>query len=114
MHKRALQYLFGFILVSLTAWNLWASSQQPVWEWGGLTTPPDNLWTIATLIDAYYGFLTFYVWVWWKEPRAWPRALWFLAIMLLGNIAIAAYMLRQLARLTPADSMDTLLSARNR
>ena len=114
MHKRALQYLFGFILVSLTAWNLWASSQQPVWEWGGLTTPPDNLWTIGTLVDAYYGFLTFYVWVWWKEPRAWPRGLWFLAIMLLGTIAIAVYMLRQLARLTPADSMATLLSARNR
>ena len=40
MHKRALQYLFGFILVSLTAWNLWASSQQPVWDWGGLTPRP--------------------------------------------------------------------------
>ena len=40
MHKRAFQYLFGYILVSLTAWNLWASSQEPVWEWGGLTRRP--------------------------------------------------------------------------
>jgi peptidoglycan/LPS O-acetylase OafA/YrhL len=114
MHKRALQCLFGFILVSLTAWNLWASSQQPVWEWGGLTTPPDNLWTIATLVDAYYAFLTFYLWVWWKESRTRPRLLWFVAIMLLGNIAMAAYVLRQLARLAPDDSTGTLLSARNR
>ena len=108
-----LQILFTFILVSLTAYNLWVSTRQPVWEWGGLTTPPDNLWTIATLIDAYYGFVTFYVWVLWKEMRALPRVLWFVAIMLLGNIAMSAYVLRQLARLEPADSMGTLLSARN-
>ena len=75
MHKRALQMLFAFILVSLTAFNLWVSTRQPVWEWGGLTTPPDNLWTIATLIDAYYGFVTFYAWVLWKEVRALPRVL---------------------------------------
>ncbi len=113
MHKRALQLLFAFILVSLTAFNLWVSTRQPVWEWGGLTTPPDNLWTIATLIDAYYGFITFYAWVLWKEVRAVPRVLWFVAIMLLGNIAMSAYVLRQLARLRSGDSMDTLLSARN-
>jgi hypothetical protein len=113
MHKRALQMMFGFILVSLTVFNLWVSTRQPVWKWGGLTTPPDNLWTIATLIDAYYGFLTFYVWVLWKEVRAVPRVLWFLAIMLLGNIAMSAYVLRQLARLAPGDSMNTLLCTRN-
>jgi hypothetical protein len=113
MHKRALQFLFAFILVSLTTYNLWVSARQPLWQWGGLTTPPDNLWTIATLIDAYYGFLTFYVWVLWKEPRAMPRMLWLIAILLLGNIAMSAYVLRQLARLRPSDSMNTLLSARN-
>jgi hypothetical protein len=113
MHKRALQMLFTFILVSLTAFNLWASTRQPVWEWGGLKTPPDNLWTIATLIDAYYGFITFYAWVLWKEVRALPRVLWFVAIMLLGNIAMSAYVLRQLARRPAADSMASLLSARN-
>jgi hypothetical protein len=113
MHKRTLQILFAFILVSLTTYNLWVSTQQPVWEWGGLTTAPDNLWTIATLIDAYYGFITFYVWVLWKETGALPRALWFLAIMLLGNIAMSIYVLRQLARLKPGDATGTLLSARN-
>lgn len=113
MHKRGLQILFGFILVSLTAWNLWVSTRQPVWQWGGLTTPPDNLWTIATLIDAYYGFITFYVWVLWKERRVVPRILWFVAIMLLGNIAMSAYVLRQLARMSPGDSMSTLLCARH-
>jgi len=113
MHKRSLQLLFAFILVSLTTYNLWVCTRQPLWQWGGLTTPPDNLWTIATLIDAYFGFITFYVWVMWKETRTLPRVLWFVAIVLLGNIAMSAYALRQLARLDPDDSMGTLLSARN-
>jgi hypothetical protein len=113
MQKRVLQTLFGFILVSLTAYNLWVSTRQSVFDWGGLTTPPDNLWTIATLIDAYYGFLTFYVWVLWKETRALPRILWFVAIMALGNIAMSSYVLRQLARLKPGDSAGALLAMRN-
>lgn len=113
MRKRTLQMLFGFILVSLTAYNIWASTQQSVLAWGGLTTPPDNLWTIATFIDAYYGFITFYVWVLWKETRTLPRVLWFIAIMSLGNIAMSAYLLRQLARLEDSDSMNSLLSTRN-
>ena len=113
MHKRALQWLFSFILVTLVGYTIWVSTRQSVFDWGGLTTAPDNLWTIATLIDAYYGFITFYVWVLWKEPRALPRIGWFVAIMLLGNIAMSAYVLRQLARLKADDSMATLLSARN-
>ena len=113
MHKRALQWLFAFILISLLCFTGWVSTQQSVLDWGGLTTPPDNLWTVATLVDAYYGFITFYVWVLWKEPRALPRVAWFVAIMLLGNMAMAAYVLRQLARLNSDDSMAVLLSARN-
>ena len=113
MHKRILQGLFGFILVSLTCWNLWAFAHQSVLDWGGLTTPPDNLWTIATFIDAYYGFVTFYVWVWWKETRTFPRLAWFIAIMGLGNIAMSAYVLRQLARLGRHSSVAELLSTRN-
>src|SRR3954451_22292375 len=72
MHKRALQMLFGFILVSLTVFNLWASTRQSVLDWGGLTTSPDNLWTIAAFIDAFYGFVTFFMWVLWKETRVLP------------------------------------------
>jgi len=114
MHKRALQILFGFILVSLACMTVWTSTQQSVLDWGGLTTAPDNLWTIATLTDAYYGFITFYIWVLWKETRVVPRLLWFIAIMCLGNIAMSAYVLRQLARLGRDESMAVLLSARNR
>lgn len=108
-----LRALFGFILVSLLMYTSWASLQQPVWEWGGLTTPPDRWWTIATLIDAYYGFLTFYVWVFYKELRWSRRIAWFVAIMLLGNMAMAAYVLLQLARLRSHQPVSDILTVRN-
>jgi len=96
--RTGLRLLFGFILVSLASYTSWASTQQAVWDWQGLVTPPDRWWTIATLIDAYYGFITFYVWVFYKERSVGGRIGWFVAIMLLGNMAMAAYVLRELDR----------------
>jgi predicted permease len=113
MNKTVLRLLFGFIFVSLLAFTSWASVQQPIWEWQGLVTRPDNGWTIATLIDAYYGFLTFYVWVFYKESRLLPRLGWFIAIMLLGNMAMAAYVLIQLSRLRSDEPASAILASRN-
>jgi hypothetical protein len=111
--KLRLQLLFGFILLSLLSYTIWASAQQPIWQWTGLTRRPDNLWTAATLIDAYYGFTTFYVWVLYKERRALPRIAWFIAIMLLGNIAMAGYVLLQLGHVAPGEPVSNVLMARN-
>lgn len=113
MSKNVLRIVFGFILVTLFAYTSWASTQQAVWEWRGLVTEPDRWWTIATLIDAYYGFLTFYVWVLYKELRWLPRIGWFVAIMLLGNMAMAVYVLLQIQRLAPGRPTAELLIARN-
>lgn len=113
MSRNVLRALFGFILISLLAYTTWASFQQPIAEWRGLTRRPDNWWTIATLIDAYYGFLTFYVWVFYKERRAGSRAGWFVAIMLLGNMAMSAYVLLQLARLRDDEPASAILTARH-
>ena len=71
--KSGLTLLFGAIFTTLLAWTTWATMHQSVTAWGGLTTPPDHYWTIATLLDAYFGFVTFYVWVAFKERRWLPR-----------------------------------------
>jgi hypothetical protein len=113
MRRSLLTALFAFIGVSLLVLTAYASARQPLWHWSGLTRSPDNWWTIATLTDAYYGFITFYVWVFYKEARALPRIGWFIAIMLLGNMAMSAYVLRQLWRLGPGDSVSDLLATRN-
>jgi hypothetical protein len=66
------------------------------------------------MLDAYCGFLTFYVWLLYKEPRWLPRIGWFVAIMLLGNMAMSVYVLYQLMRLRPDQNASDILMARNR
>jgi hypothetical protein len=83
-----------------------------MFAWGGLVRGPDRYWTTATMLDAYFGFTTFYVWVFYKE-RGWvARVLWFLAIMALGNMAMSSYVLLQLARLGPGQPASDILLAR--
>jgi hypothetical protein len=107
-----LKTLFAAILISLAVYTSWASTQQAVWEWRGLLVAPDRWWTIATLIDAYFGFIIFYAWVFYKEPGSAARLGWFVAIMLLGNMATAGYLLRELSRLRPGDDASAILLRR--
>jgi hypothetical protein len=107
--RRALTAVFGGILAVMLLVTATASLKQPLWEWGGLTSEPDRWWTLATLADAYFGFLTFYVWVYYKQVTAVSRVAWFIAIMLLGNIAMAVYVLLQIAKLRPGEPVARLL-----
>jgi hypothetical protein len=94
-------------LASLIGVSVWATAQigivpaiRELW------TGPEagfNPWFIATLTDAYFGFLWFWAWIAYKETSNAVRALWLLLILALGNIAMAAYMLIQLWKL-PADA----------
>jgi hypothetical protein len=111
--KTSLRVLFSAILISMLIVTSWASMRQSMFAWGGLTTGPDRYWTIATVMDAYCGFLTFYAWVFYKEMRALPRILWFFGIMAFGNMAMSLYVLVQLARLRANESFSVLLSTRN-
>jgi Protein of unknown function (DUF1475) len=111
--KTRLQILFGFILLSLLAYTSFASLQQPVMQWQGLTREPDRWWTIATLIDAYYGFITFFVWVAYKETAWIKRISWFVAIMLLGNMAMSAYVLWQLRQHGAGEPLANVLLRRS-
>lgn len=102
-----------FVLVAMLAVTGWASSQQALWK-----MPPEVVghpWFIATLFDAYFGFLFFWLWVAYKET-SWPARIgWLIGILLLGNIAMAVYVLIQLFRLpsnTP-NPMERLLLRRS-
>jgi hypothetical protein len=111
--KTTLKILFSCIFATLLVYNSWAATQQAVWQWGGLTTGQDRYWTIATFLDAYAGFTTFYVWVVYKESGWWARIFWFVAIMALGNIAMSSYVLLQLFRLRPEQDVSAILNRRS-
>ena len=102
-----LRIAFSVVLISMLCVTTWAGSIVALWETPrAVATHP---WFIATLFDTYFGFLTFYCWVAYKETSNIARVVWLIAILLLGNIAMAAYMLGQLFKL-PADAkMESLL-----
>ena len=106
--QNTLKALFSFILLGMIGVSVWASLQQPVWEWGGLHDV-DRAWTIATLCDAYAGFITFYAWVWYKERSVPARLGWLVAILLLGNMAMSTYVLLALRRLPRSAPIERLL-----
>jgi hypothetical protein len=114
MHRLVLyvlRALFVLILFAMLAVTITATIDQNLFEAVGKIWP--NWWFKATLADAYFGFLTFFVWVGYKELRLWRKVVWFASIMLLGNLAISAYMLLELYKLQVGDTVETLLTNRN-
>jgi len=103
--------LFGAIFLWMIVMTTLTSLEMPIWD--AFATFGDHPWAVATLWDAYFGFLTFYVWVAWRETRLASRLLWFVLILLLGNITMSLYVLIQLFRLAPGQSPAVILSTRN-
>ena len=106
-----LRLLFAVVLVSMLSVTTWAGLHCPLFAVPhAVATHP---WLIATLFDAYWGFLTFYVWVWSKQTSPLARLSWFAAIMLLGNIAMSAYCLRELFAVPRTSRLQDVLTLRH-
>ena len=102
-----LRLAFIFVLVTMLCATSWASYGCALWKMPpAVVTHP---WFIATLFDCYFGFLTFYAWVFYKEPGGFARFGWLVAILLLGNIAMSVYMLLTLFRLPANAGMEQVL-----
>ncbi|HZZ79031.1 MAG TPA: DUF1475 family protein [Gemmataceae bacterium] len=101
--------LFAGILTLMIGVTTWASLDRSVWDAGDLFA---DRWFVATFCDAYCGFVTFYIWVGYRETSLIARVFWFVAIMGLGNIAIALYVLIAIWRLKPSNTWDHLFLGR--
>jgi hypothetical protein len=102
-----LKLLFTGILILMIGVSIWASLDKNVWD--GFLIVWNEPWGVATLADAYCGFLTFFAWVCYKENSALARFGWFVLIMVFGNIAMSSYMLLALRN---AQSVEDLLIKR--
>lgn len=102
-----LRIAFSVVVLAMLAVTTWASLLVPLWKIPA--SVGGHPWFVATLFDTYFAFLTFYVWVAYKETGNLARVLWLLGILLLGNIAMAGYMLVQLFRLPLDARMEDLL-----
>ncbi|MEO5958057.1 MAG: DUF1475 family protein [Opitutaceae bacterium] len=105
-----LRVLFLLVLASMLWVTTWASLRCPLFD-----VPRDvfmHPWFIATMFDAYWGFTTFLVWVCYKQTSWLARFAWFVAIMLLGNIAMASYCLAEFFRVQTDGSPADVLTIR--
>ena len=105
--KRLLQALFAGILIAMLWVTTTASLEQGLFAAAAELWP--DPWFRATLADAYFGFLAVYCWIAYRERGLARKLLWFVLLMLLGNIAIAVYALMALAK-TPADDLGALFT----
>ncbi|MFN8010674.1 MAG: DUF1475 family protein [Holophagaceae bacterium] len=107
---RALKAWFLLVLLAMLAVTTWAGLQENLFVAGGrLIRDP---WGLATLFDAYFAFLAFWLWLAWRERTWLPRILWLLAILALGNLAMAAYVLILLFQLPAGAGPDALFQRR--
>jgi len=105
--KTALKLLFAVIFLWMIVLTIRTSMTVSLWS--SLDSFAGNAWAVATLYDAYFGFITFWVWVAYKESTLWSRLLWLVLILALGNIAMSLYVLIQLFRLKPDQPVEALL-----
>jgi hypothetical protein len=104
---RTFRFFPVVVLVAMIAVTTWASVEKPMFE--GFRLMFAERWGVATLFDAYFGFLTFFAWVYYKERSAWARVIWLGAILFFGNIAMSIFLLRELYRLPKGAGFDALL-----
>jgi hypothetical protein len=104
--KLFLKALFAFIFVFMVVMTMRTSLQVSLWSaWHTFAASP---WSMATLYDAYFGFLTFFCWVAWRERSLSTKLFWFVFIMATGNIAMSLYVLLELIALKPEEPASAL------
>ena len=109
--KTAVTALAAGIFVGMLAATIGTSFTQSLWSaWPGYAANP---WAMATLYDAYSGFVLFWLFVAYRE-RSWPvRILWLILIFALGNIAASLYVLIAIWRLAPGEPLPAILHRRS-
>lgn len=87
-----LRLFFAVILIAMLSVTSWASLHENILQIPEVVQ--NDPWFIATLFDAYAGFLTFFAWLCYRDKGGiFKKVLCLIAILLLGNIAMSFYML---------------------
>ena len=102
-----IRVLFGFVFASMLGVSVYASHDRALWDLPSEVV--SDPWFVATLMDAYWGFLVFWLWVAYRESSLAAKVGWLLGLLLLGNMAVAVYMLIRLFRMGSKDSIESLL-----
>ncbi len=105
-----LKVVYAVVLIVMIAVTAWSGMHESI-----LAVPPvvlNDVWFKATLFDAYFGFMSFFFWICYREKSLALKVFLFFAIVFLGNIAMAIYALVALFRLKPGDGVQKLFARR--
>ena len=106
-----LKVLFSLVFLYMTYEVISTSLESNLFtEWDSLGSIP---WMRATLWDFYANVLAIFCWIAYKERSAGLKVLWLLLLVTLGSIATSAYILIQLFRLKPGETVKDLLVKQN-
>jgi len=109
MKKLLLFNLFVSFFVLLLAFTVRAFSVRGIFDNRSLM---EDVWFQVTLLDAYLGFLTVYVWIAWKERTLLRRFVWFVFVMSFGNMAVSLYVILQVVKLPGGTGLSEILTMR--
>ena len=98
---------FLTIAVTMTVACFWAGNYQNMFDY--LRVHGSHPWYVATLLDCYWGCLIFYLWLVYKENSWLVRIPWLVAILCLGNIAVATYAITKVIKLPRNASLEDFL-----
>ena len=86
-------HLVGFVSIAIAIGLVGAivASSMEMGIVGGIASIVSTRWGVTTLIDAYIGLVIAGAWIASLERRARTGAIWFIALMLTGNLATLAY-----------------------
>jgi len=101
-----LKILFGALFLYMIYVVITTQRQSPLFaEWDHLVQIP---WMTATLKDFYTNVIAIFCWIAYKEKNFFIKILWLVLLVTLGSIATTLYILIQLFKLKPGDSLDRL------
>lgn len=66
-------------------------------------------WAVMTLYDAYFAFLFFYIWFFYKEQNWGLRIVGLVLVICLGTIFMSLYMLIKIFQLKEGEGFEELL-----
>jgi hypothetical protein len=107
MSLKILKPLTLVLFVAIIIVMIYAGTQENMFQLPSIVT--GNIWFQASLWDVYTGLLLFYCWIFYKLKATGSRVLWFILLILLGNIATCGFVLWQILLLPKEASIRDLL-----
>jgi hypothetical protein len=63
------------------------------------------VWGQMSLVDLYVGFVLVYAWMFYREKGVVSRVLWFVGMMLFGNLTLALYIFVESYKVTTVEAL---------